>query len=212
MPIGPTVRRMFGPYEHHVSDAYRSVFIDLDHCLDRIQQWAPDARRILEVGCGEGAMTERLCRRYPRAQILAIDVTDRVGRLFRGDAARVEFRKAPVEAVAAAEPQAFDLVLLSDVLHHVPVPLRGSLLQAIKTALAPRGVFVFKEWSRSRTPIHWMCEASDRLLTGDDVSYLDRAEVRALLGSTFGAGAVRDECTVKPWRNNIAMLVRPEAV
>ena len=41
-------------------------------------------RRILEVGCGEGAVSERLAALYPNAEITAIDITPNVGRLYAG--------------------------------------------------------------------------------------------------------------------------------
>jgi len=170
-------------------------------------QWAPDARRILEVGCGEGAMTERLRDGYPQARITAIDVTPRLGRLFRGDRARVRFIQAPVEEIAANEPASFDLVILSDVLHHVPTELRDSLLRAIGQALTPNGIFAFKDWMRERSLIHWACEASDRFLTGDNVAYLTDSEMRGLLAQHFGPDSLKAERRVRPWSNNVAMLV-----
>ena len=210
MPLGPAVRRMFGPYETQVAELWRALFIDLDAWTDRISLWMPDPKRILEVGCGEGAMTERLAQRFPGAHITAIDVTPRLGRLFRGDAERVTFLQTPVEDIALASPNEFDLIILSDVLHHVPPPARGPLLAAIRDALAPGGVFAFKEWTRARTPIHWLCEASDRFLTGDDVSYLDAPEAKALLATYFGPGAIRAEAQVAPWSNNRALLLLSE--
>lgn len=208
IPIGPAVRRLFGPFEADIAGLYRAMFIDLGAWIAALSVWAPGARRILEVGCGEGAMTERLCVAYPDAAITAIDVTPRLGRLFRGDPARVKFIQAPVEDIARDHPAAFDLVILSDVLHHVPIPLRASLLQAIRAALAPQGVFVFKEWVRSATPIHWACEASDRYLTGDDVAYLSVAEVEALLAAEFGAAAIRQRQRIRPWSNNYAVRLQ----
>jgi 2-polyprenyl-3-methyl-5-hydroxy-6-metoxy-1,4-benzoquinol methylase len=209
MPIGPFVRRLFGPYERQVTDAYRRMFVDLDDWTARIGSWMPHAERILEVGCGEGAMTERLAKRYPHAEITAIDITPRLGRLYSGDRRRVTFQQATIEEIATERPGAFDLIVLSDVIHHVPPSLRTSLLQGIRGALTPGGTFIFKEWIRTGTPIHWLCEASDRFLTGDTVSYLDAAEVRALLDGVFGSTAVRETRLVRPWKNNVAMLLKP---
>jgi 2-polyprenyl-6-hydroxyphenyl methylase/3-demethylubiquinone-9 3-methyltransferase len=177
-----------------------------------IRRWAPDPSEILEVGCGEGAMTERLRRAYPGAPITAIDVTPRLGRLFRGSRAGVEFVQAPVEQIASSRPQTFDLVILSDVLHHVRPAARASLLEGVAGALAPGGTFAFKEWVRDRSAIHWACEASDRYLTGDDVDYLSEAKVKALLAAHFGADALGEEQRIRPWRNNMALRVRPTPI
>lgn len=209
MPIGPTIRRAFGPFEHQITDAYRSIYVDLDDYADAVQKWVPHATNILEVGCGEGAVTERLAAAYPDARIRAIDITPRVGRLYRGSAERVTFEQRTVQEIAAESPGAFDLVMIADVIHHVPITLRNEIIDAARTALAPGGAFIFKEWERTRTPIHWLCVASDRWLTGDDVSFLSRDESRALLAESFDARAVVAERRVAPWRNNLMMLVRP---
>ena len=84
MPIGPAIRQMFGPFENHVSEFYRGIFVDLNSLVDKIQQWSP-ASNILEVGCGEGAVIERLVKAFPESNITGIDITPRVGRLFQGD-------------------------------------------------------------------------------------------------------------------------------
>lgn len=208
MPIGPTVRRLFGRHEHFVAALYRSVFIDIDAYARQIGTWVPHARRILEVGCGEGAVTERLVRLYPDAHITAIDVTPNAGRLFRGSRARVSFEEKTVQAVALEQPGQFDLVILSDVIHHVPTPLRRELLAAVRRTVAPGGALVFKDWERTRTPIHWLCHAGDRWLTGDRVRYLHKADADAMLAEAFGRAPVVAEARVRPWRNNFAMLAR----
>lgn len=204
------MRRLFGPFEHDISNLYRAIFIDLDDWVATILRWAPDARMVLEVGCGEGAMTERLCAAYPNADITAIDVTPRLGRLFRGDRSRVRFVLEPVGEIAGRHAGAFDLVVLSDVLHHVPIALRGSLLSDARETLAPGGRFIFKEWVKDRGIIHWAAEASDRYLTGDDVAYMMRPEARSLVETQFGAEAIQDEHHIGPWRNNLALLVCPD--
>ncbi|HET7605934.1 MAG TPA: methyltransferase [Sphingomicrobium sp.] len=207
MPIGPVVRRLFGRHEHRIAALYRSVFVDLDAYADRIGAWVPKAQRILEVGCGEGAVTERLAQLYPDAEILAVDIMPAVGRLYRGRTDRVSFRVATVQAVAAESPGGFDLVILSDVIHHVPVPLREEILAAVRTCVAPGGVFLFKDWKRTATPIHWLCHAGDRWLTGDRVSYLTKPQAEAMLIRAFGRPA-EAEAWVRPWRNNFALLTR----
>jgi 2-polyprenyl-3-methyl-5-hydroxy-6-metoxy-1,4-benzoquinol methylase len=200
---------MFGPYEHRISEAYRSIYLDIDALVEVICRWKPNAQQILEVGCGEGAVTQRLKAAYPEARITAIDITPRIGRLFRGSLEGVKFIRRSVQEITATESERYDLVVLSDVLHHVPVESRQGLLDAIRTALAPNGTFVFKDWQRSRTPIHWLCHASDRWLTGDRINFMTRSEMRERLMRAFGETSLVGEARIAPWRNNIATQVRP---
>ena len=208
MSVGARVRRSFGPYEHSVSEAWRRMFIDLDAFVAQIRRWS-DATSILEIGCGEGAVTERLVRVFPGALILAIDVAPNVGRLFSGDASRVEFRQAFAEDVVAEQPATFDLVILADVIHHVPLLHRRSLLDSARRALAPGGRMIFKDWVRHVTLAHAACFLADRYLTGDDVHYLSEDELHSLAREIFGSRAILDTAYIRPWRSNLALLLAP---
>ena len=209
MRLGPLVRRMFGPFEQQISDAYRSIYIDIDAFAELMRLWQPNATNVLEVGCGEGAVTQRLNATFPDAKITAIDITPRVGRLYCGPLDHVTFAQCTVQDIAASECGSYDLVVLSDVLHHVPVDLRQGILDAIREVLAPQGILIFKDWQRNYAPIHWLCYASDRWLTGDSVSYMTRDEMRRILAKSFGESALIAEARVRPWWNNLATLVRP---
>jgi 2-polyprenyl-3-methyl-5-hydroxy-6-metoxy-1,4-benzoquinol methylase len=208
MRPGPLIRGLFGPYERAITEACRRLFVDLDDFVDRLQVWVPQPRRILEVGCGEGAMTERLSAAYPAATVTGTDITPRIGRLFRGDGARVTFLRKSVEDVARDEPASFDLVVLCDVVHHMPSLDRQPLLSAIGRAVAEGGSLAVKDWIASATPIHWLCSMADRYLTGDDVQFCTAASARALLTGAFGRDAIREEAMVRPWSNNVAYLIR----
>lgn len=199
---------MFGTHEHRISDAYRSIFLDIDALVEQMCRWVPNAHNILEVGCGEGAVTQRLRLAYPKAQITAIDITARIGRLYRGSYERVRFVQCTVQQIAEAESGAYDLAVLSDVLHHVPIELRQEILDAVSLTLKRPGTLFFKDWQRSHTPIHWLCFLSDRWLTGDRIRYMTREQMRESLARSFGDTALVAECRIAPWWNNIATLVR----
>lgn len=202
MGIGASVRRAFGPWERQVSAAYRAIYVDLADLERVLARQVPTAARILEVGGGEGAVTELLARTYRQAQILSIDITPRIGRLYAGRQNLVEFRQASVGEIADEQPRAFDLVVLSDVLHHVPQELREAFLGEIAHCLAPGGQLVIKEWARSRTPIHWLCHASDRWLTGDRIVFVTPDELRELVGRAVPEMQCAGEGVIAPWSNN----------
>jgi 2-polyprenyl-6-hydroxyphenyl methylase/3-demethylubiquinone-9 3-methyltransferase len=209
MAVGAAVRQLFGPYEHQVGDLYRGMFVDLAAQIGAVHRWAPDATNILEIGCGEGAVCDRLAVDFPRAQITGIDITPRIGRLFRGDRARVQFEQIDAAALAQRQPAQFDLILICDVLHHVPWDQHRALLREAHTLLRPGGVLVIKDWERILNLGHLACVFSDRVLTGDRVKFGTVTYFRALLDAAFGPGAVVDEARVRPWPNNLLLFVRP---
>ena len=203
------IRSLFGTRERWVADAYRSLYVDIDELALQIRRWVPAPGRILEVGCGEGAVTEKLAELYPEAEITAIDISPRLGRLYGGPRDRVRFVQCTAQEMAARAPAHYNLAVLCDVLHHIPLPVRHEVLSAIRTTLMSDGFFVFKEWARNNTLIHCVCHASDRWLTGDRVSYMTCGEIRDYLTRSFGDAAVVEEVHLNPWHNNLAILVRP---
>ena len=211
MALGGIVRRLFGRHEVLVSELWRAAFINLDDFIAVVGSWSPNPVSILEIGCGEGAGTTRLARRFPDADILAIDISDRLGRLYAGRSAGVEFRQVTVEQLAREVPGKFDLIVMCDVLHHIPDHLRADILAATSNLMAPGGNFAFKDWERTATPVHWISHAADRWLTGDRVKYATRSEAETLLAGSFGSSSLRQQATIRPWRNNFAMLVQREA-
>ena len=203
------IRAMFGTHERRIAGAYRGLYVNMDDLAAQVREWVPATSRILEVGCGEGAVTERLATLYPGADITAIDITPRLGRLYDGPRDRVRFVQCTVEEIAAREPGQYQMAVLCDVLHHVPLPARQDLLGAIRRTLTSDGVFIFKEWERNNTLIHWLCHASDRWLTGDRVSFMTCGEIHEQLARSFGDAALVARARLRPWRNNLAILVRP---
>lgn len=209
MKLGPSIRRLFGDRERQISEIYRSLYMDFNALVEQMRLWNPHAQKILEVGCGEGTVTQRLSAAYPNADITGIDITPRLGRLYEGSRERVRFVQCTIQEIVATEAGQFDFIVLCDVLHHVPIELREGLLDAIRAALAPQGSFVFKDWQRNYSPIHWLSYVSDRWITGDRIRYLTRAELRGHLVHVFGGAALVAEARIPPWWNNLAILVRP---
>lgn len=206
MALGSSFRGMLGPFEWRAAEIYRSLFFSVDEFIERVQSWT-SAHRILEVGCGEGRVVESLRDKYPAAEILGIDIDSRIGRLFRGDRSNVSFEQATVNKISQEQSRAFDLILICDVLHHVPWGEHEAILRDIRRCLKPGGHLVLKDWVRSTTPIHLMTYLSDRVITGDRIRYGTPAYFRTLVEQAFGAKSVAEELRLPPWRNNFALLV-----
>jgi 2-polyprenyl-3-methyl-5-hydroxy-6-metoxy-1,4-benzoquinol methylase len=204
--LGPAIRSRLGRWEVPAADAYRSFFINLDDCAQLVRTACP-ARRILEVGCGDGSFSQRILARYPDAKYVGIDVAPRPGRLFRGDLSRVEFHSVTSQEFRSSKPDPFDLVLLIDVLHHVPREERENLLRDVQAMTASGGHYVVKEWEPSPTFGHWAAWMADRFITGDRIEHVSSATLKRELLNRFGDSLVI-EARIPPRRNNYLLGYR----
>lgn len=207
MAIGPVIRQMLGPLERPISELYRSIFVDLTALVGQIKQWI-SASNILELGCGEGAVIERLVKEFPKANITGIDISPRVGRLYQGDPSRVTFKQQTIKDFATENLASFDLLVICDIMHHIPWELHKEILRDAGKVLKPGGYLVLKDWERSATPIHFLCYFADRYITGDHVRYKSADELQELIKDVFGANCIKAETRIPPQANNIAFLVQ----
>lgn len=210
MPIGPFVRQMLGHLERPVSKTYRAIFVDLLALVRKIKDWVPeqDILEILEVGCGEGLFTELLAREYSNSRITGIDISSRLGRLFRGDVSRVFFRQIEIQSFMAENRCIFDLVVIADVVHHIPLKMRREFMGYLKGIMQAGTFLIVKDWERRLTPIHMLTYFSDRYITSDDIYYYTASELRNLIKDVFGKDAVKAEARILPWFNNIAFFIQ----
>ena len=208
MSLGPTVRRRLGRLEQPAAELYRRLFFNVDDFAERVRAFAPNRRRILEIGCGDGDVATALVAAYPDAEYQGIDVADEPGRRYRGPAGRAEFATMPSTRLAAMEPGKYDMVVIADVLHHVPDD--DDRLQILKDAaamLAPGGVVVVKEWERQPTLAYWAGWAADYFVSGDRaVRYMRRDELVELL--TLAIPGLRHIVTTagRPWACNVVHI------
>jgi 2-polyprenyl-3-methyl-5-hydroxy-6-metoxy-1,4-benzoquinol methylase len=209
MGIGRQVRRMFGSHERAVSDAFRSAFVDLAAFTREVGSRVREPGKVLEIGCGDGIMTEHLAGLYPRARLTGIDICQQPGRLFRGDETRVRFLRTSAAELSETERHSYDLVVIADVIHHVPLDDRLPLLKSAVMLVAPAGTVVFKEWLREGSAICLANYLFERIITGDRVSYLREHELRALATRVFGHDCIRAEFHIAPWNSNMALVIAP---
>ena len=201
------MRRRLGPLERPAVETYRRVFIDLDAFVSAIRSRVPAPARILEIGCGEGALAERLALAYPDAAIDAIDICQTPGRLCTIKEPRLRFRQMAASALRADEPGGYPLVVICDVIHHVPLDEREGLLKDVAALVAPGGMLICKEWVRQTTLAYLAGYWADRLITGDDVHYLSEAELKEAARRASADLAIRDQFRVPPWNCNLAVVM-----
>lgn len=106
-----------------------------------------DRRRVLDLGCGDGALSYLLARQG--ARVTGLDVTIAGLVLARGELGRHGTRVPLVLGSGYALPfseESFDAVVCSDVIEHVRSP--GTLLHEMRRVLAPGGRVILTTPSR----------------------------------------------------------------
>lgn len=125
----------------------------------RVLEGVPADARLLDLGCGNGALARHLCRKDHRGVYVGVDASE---------ALLAEARKGLPESFAAeflhadlAQPGwdsglpdlPFDFIFAFAVLHHLPgAGLRRRLLADLRSHLAQEGRFAHSEWQFLSSP------------------------------------------------------------
>jgi hypothetical protein len=171
MSPGALARRLLGDRAFRAAGrAYRAVFVDLKQEIAVIAAEIPLGAHVLDVGGGDGEPLDRLLALRPDIRVTTIDVSPRVGDWIsseHGD--RVERHPATtlVDHLGSEAPLP-DVLLLADVMHHVPPAQRPGFLGAVASLLKRRpGLRIVV---KDVEPGHWRARLgylSDRYVTGD---------------------------------------------
>lgn len=209
MTIGELARRILGPFTDPVARFYRSYFVDLDDFARELSSLEGVAA-ILEIGCGDGHLCQALATAFPNAEVLGIDIAENPGSLYSGRFEGVEFRQVPAEELAMERAGQFDLVVLCDVLHHVPPGEREGLMDTARKLVSPGGHVAVKDWVAGRDLPTVLAYLSDRFITGDRPRFFDS---ETELGDLVIANSVEAvaEGWVRPKRNNRYLVAKKPA-
>jgi trans-aconitate 2-methyltransferase len=122
-------------------------FVDLVARID-----AESPRTVVDLGCGEGALTASLAQRWPAAAVTGIDSSETMLAAAAAHAVpgRVDFALGDVESWRPAGP--VDVLVTNAVLHWVPG--HEELLARWATQLAPGGTLALQVPGNFRAPTH----------------------------------------------------------
>jgi 2-polyprenyl-6-hydroxyphenyl methylase/3-demethylubiquinone-9 3-methyltransferase len=109
-----------------------------------------DGKRIVDVGCGGGILSEAMARKG--AQVLGVDLAERslkVAQLHAMEAGidNVAYREVAAEVLAEEQPGQFDIVTCMEMVEHVPDP--AAIVAACAKLVKPGGWVFLSTLNRS---------------------------------------------------------------
>lgn len=107
--------------------------------LKQIDGLIPENTKVLDLGCGEGVLAAFLARQ-PSRQVLGVDA-DRT-RLPKSTLKNLNFKYADITKFDFI---GYEVVILSDVLHHIPKKDHINLLVKISESLNKNNLLIIKE-------------------------------------------------------------------
>ena len=210
MTPGALARRVLGKRFTAVGEIYRGLFVDMARVVDVLEPQLPHGAHCLDVGAGDGLVTNMLLQRRPDLRFTLIDLTPALGGFIEPRFAdRVTLRPATAVAELTAEGFTCDAVLMTDVLHHVPLQTRGEFFADLEAlccgASCPLVLVKDLEPGGARA---LFAVLSDKYVTGDrHVSLLSRAQLRAAFAAAFGSRLLSFE-TRFPDHPNYCAIIR----
>jgi SAM-dependent methyltransferase len=132
--------------------------VQVDILLRLARRFAPRARRVLDLGCGDGFLARAVLAEFPSAHALLVDHSEPM--LQRAHEAMGPYSgRCEIQAGDLAEPLPskvgagpFDLIVSGYAIHHLPTHRKRSLYEEVHRLLAPGGLFVNVEHVASATP------------------------------------------------------------
>jgi Methyltransferase domain len=191
MALGPVIRRLLGPrLARRAGEHYRAIYVDLAKVATALAAVIPHDAHLLDVGGGDGQPINHLLSVRPDVTITTLDPAPVVGQWidprYEGRVKRLP-RTSLAEFVARPHMHP-DVILIADVLHHIPESARHKFLDSVGVLLerVPDLRIIVKDVE----PGYWRALLgfwSDRYVTGDqNVNLISRDGVTRLFEEVLG--------------------------
>ena len=189
---------------HSKDDLFRQVISLYDPCsywtrvfvrarlrvapFRQIAQYVPQGGSVLDIGCGHGIFSNLLALSSPTRNVTGVDVQEsKIIEATRTIQNRDNISFMICEVTEGPLLNAsYDAVTMIDLLHHIPSPKQGSLIQSIHDILSEDGTLVIKDvdtqplWKLSVSYLH------DTIINGcwGQLYFISSADLETLLNKT----------------------------
>jgi 2-polyprenyl-3-methyl-5-hydroxy-6-metoxy-1,4-benzoquinol methylase len=195
MAIGKIARKVLGKKFYTIGCFYRSIFVDLGKVADAISPFIPHNAVVLDIGGGDGEPLNFLLSRRNDIKVKIIDQKQNIGKFITAEyLQRVElFPGMGIEEFFINTNQKINVIIISDVIHHIPSIERKAFFTELKTSLIDKYdsmTIIIKDiepgYFRS-----FLSLFSDRYISGDKgVSLIDWRSLTKMMNDIFGGAIV----------------------
>ena len=142
-----------------VRGAIPGAMLQLEVLSKIIDVWSPHPSRILDLGCGDGALGRMLLREFPMAHVVFADFSEpmldalrkQIGNNRQATVIHADF-SASAWAQGLADEKPLDVVVSGFAIHHQPDHRKKELYAEIYGRLADGGLFLNLDHVSSATP------------------------------------------------------------
>ncbi len=139
----------YSQFATEFSETRSSGKINLRHILP----YLAESSKVLDIGCGNGRLAQRLDREKIHATYLGIDSIPELIEIASASSPQLQnlrttFRIADItQSGWNADLRYYDIAIALAVLHHIPsFDLRAAVLRNIRAALKPTGILLLTNW------------------------------------------------------------------
>ena len=105
------------------------------------------AYRVLDLGCGNGVLSEQVLKKYPHAHIVGFDLTEEMLKVYKNKLSkysdRFELKKGDFKTESIGNN--YDIILAGLSLHHLDLEQRRNFYKTIYSALNAGGMFISRD-------------------------------------------------------------------
>jgi SAM-dependent methyltransferase len=142
-----------------VRGAIPGASLQLDVLRKIVAEWRPGPSRVLDLGCGDGALGRMFLDSFDAAHVLFVDFSEpmlnalrkRIGNDPRTTIVNADFA-TPAWTRGLGDEKSFDAIVSGFAIHHQPDDRKRELYAEIHDLLSPGGVFLNLEHAQSATP------------------------------------------------------------
>lgn len=203
-PSSEQVREFYNDFLEQRMLSYRvNGNMRIDAAIARILQVVDRDSRVLDVGCGAGIVTESIARKASKGTVLGIDISDRniwyCNRTVQRANARFEVADVVTNFahVASMIDGKVDVIILVDVIEHLPVTDRARLFENLRTVASEECVVVLT-YPSPQYQAYLMAHQPDELQVIDNI-----VELSDLCGEAARSGFTLKHYSLETvWRRN----------